>query len=203
MKSTTTERPTRMFDLLDDRELMMRYVRFIDHKAPVTRREVKREHLRRRSEWLSYALLHRGVQRGEGVGIVCGARVECAYINMGIMQIGATPILLDTNLTAEQYLSLLGNVRVLVVENGEVYQHFRLIFAQLQHLRLVLSIEPVEGELSVADFIEEGRLFADEEALLRRKNLVTTDDVCMYEYRGGAGYMPWLHRNLIERVVCS
>ena len=195
------ETPTRVFDLLDSQELTLRYIHYLTRDMEVRRRDVRRADYRRRSTWISYALLHRNVQRGEGVGIVSSTRTECVCINLGIMQMGATPIQLSPNLMAEQYLSLLNDVRVLVLENGEVYRHFRRIMPQMESLKYVIVIESVVGMPSLEAFVEEGRRYANDEQLSQRKNLITTDDVCLYEYRGGSRPAPLSHKRMLSMMM--
>lgn len=195
------ETPTRVFDLLDSQELTLRYIHYLTRDAEVRRQDVRRADYRRRSTWISYALLHRNVQRGEGVGVVSSNRTECVCINLGIMQMGATPIQLLPNLTAEQYLLLLKGVRVLILEDGELYRRFRRIMPQMESLKYVVLIDGKEGVDSLHGLVEEGRRFANDEQLSRRKSLITTDDICLYEYRGGTCPAPLSHKRMLSMML--
>ena len=41
-----TEKPTRMFDLLDDRDLILRYVKYIDGTTDLQKRDIRRRDYR-------------------------------------------------------------------------------------------------------------------------------------------------------------
>ncbi len=196
-----TETPTRMFDLLDDRNLTLRYVKYIDGTSDIRRRDIRRFDYRGKSDLLSHALLHHGLRRGETVGIISANRPECAYINLGIMQIGALPLELSPNLTAEQYIAMLSHSRIIIVENEEVLKHMRLIAPQLDSLRMMVCIEDVDGETSINGLLDEGRHHADAMLLQRRRNLISTDEVCTLEYRGGNRSTPLSHKTMLQCVL--
>lgn len=196
-----TETPTRMFDLLDDRNLTLRYVKYIDGTSDIRRRDIRRFDYRGKSDLLSHALLHRGLRRGETVGIISANRPECVYINLGIMQIGALPLELSPNLTAEQYIAMLSHSRIIIVENEEVMKHMRLIAPQLDSLRMMVCIEDVDGETTINDLLDEGRHHADAMLLQRRRNLISTDEVCTLEYRGGNRSTPLSHKTMLQCVL--
>ena len=195
------ETPTRMFDLLDNQELILRYVRYIDRGADIRKSDIRRNDYRGKSDLLSHALLHRGLRRGETVGIVSSIRPECAYINLGIMQIGAIPLELDINLTAEQYIAMLRDARIIIAEKRETMERLRLIAPQLDSLRLIVSIEDTENKTTLNDLLNEGRRHADNVSLQRRRNLISTDEVCRFEYRGGTSRTPLSHKMMLQSVL--
>lgn len=196
-----TETPTRMFDLLDDRDLILRYVKYIDGTSDLRKRDIRRIDYRGKSDLLSHALLHHGLHRGETVGIISANRPECAYINLGIMQIGALPLELSTNLTAEQYIAMLADTRIIIVENEAVMKRMRLIAPQLESLCLMACIEAVDGETSIDDLLDQGRRHADTQLLQRRRNLISADEVCSLEYRGGTRSTPLSHKTMLQSVL--
>ena len=195
------ETPTRLFDLLDDRDLILRYVKYIDSNTAIHKSDIRRNDYRGKSDLLSHALLHRGLHRNETVGIISAKRPECAYINLGITQIGAVPLELGTNLTAEQYIAMLRDARIIFVENKEMSERLRLIAPQLDCLRLIVSIEPAAGETSLCDLLDEGRLHRDNTLLQRRRNLISTDEVCKLEDRGGTSRTALSHKKVLQNVL--
>ncbi|MBR2959878.1 MAG: AMP-binding protein [Bacteroidales bacterium] len=196
-----TEKPTRMFDLLDDRDLILRYVKYIDGTTDLQKRDIRRRDYRGKSDMLSHALLHRGLRRGETVGIISATRPECAYINLGIMQIGAIPLELEDNLTAEQYIAMLGDARIIFVEDAATLARMRLIAPQLDSLRLMVSIDSVDGSTTLEQLLDEGYRHADRNLLQRRRNLISTDEVCSLEYRGGTNRTPLSHKAMLSAVL--
>ena len=191
-----TETPMRTFDLMDNKRHLGLYLNYIDgqsHDMTVSVAEMRHTAL-----GISYAMLRRGIGRSERVAIVSKGRTECAAITLGLMQIGATPILLDKNLTAEQYIALLGEVRMLIVEDERVYQRFRLILPQLASLRWIASIETVSEVTTIAELVDDGHRHTDNVSLTRRMSLATTDDVCLCTWTGGLRCNPISHKALIQ-----
>lgn len=195
------ETPTRMFDLLDNQGLILRYVKYIDGNADIRKSDIRRNDYRGKSDLLSHALLHRGLRRGETVGIISNTRPECAYINLGIMQIGAIPLELGVNLTAEQYIAMLHDARIIIVEKKETMERLRLIAPQLDSLRLIVSIEDIDSETTLNNLLDEGRRHIDQASLQRRRNLISTDEVCRFEYRGGTSRTPLSHKTMLQSVL--
>ena len=193
--------PTRMFDLPESPTLAMRYVSAFSGTDGQRRRSLSLKALRSNSDCISYALLHRGVRRGDVVGIISEGRAECAYINLGIMQIGALPLELDANLTAEQYITLLADARLLIVDDEAMFRRFRVLAPQLERLKDIVAIASDADDLDLGSLLDEGRRYSDRTLLQRCKSLITTDETCLLEYRGGDCRLPLSHKAKLQSLM--
>ena len=193
------ESPLRLFDILDIRSNHGR-------RRPCFRYgedELGIDMYRKQVDAISHALMLRGLKRGEAVGIVAENRPEWNVVDMAVMQAGGILLPLCKGLSAEEYTECLvkAKVRLLFLEDEELYSRFRLILPQIDTLEYLLSIEPVEAAVSFDRLLHEGRVNANHAALEHRRNLITPDDVCTLVYSGGGMYRRITHRTLIEDVV--
>lgn len=193
------ESPLRLFDILDIRTSHAR-------RRPCFRYgdvELGIDVYRKQVDALSHALMLRGLKRGEAVGLVAENRPEWNVIDMAVMQAGGVLLPLCKGLSAEEYTECLdkAGVRLLFLEDEELYGRFRLILPQIESLEYLLSIDPVEAAVSLETLLVEGRINANPKALDRRRNLITADDVCTLVYSGGGMYRRITHRSLIEDVM--
>lgn len=197
MKSTET--PSRLFDIIDLRNTYSR-------RRPCFRygeMELGKDAYRKRVDAISHALMLRGLKRGEAVGLVSENRPEWNVIDMAVMQAGGVLLPLCKGLSAEEYTECLAKakVRLLFLEDEELYGRFRLILPQIDTIEYLLSIEPVEAAVSFDALLVEGRVNANTAALERRRNLITADDICTLVYSGGGMYRRITHRSLLEEVM--
>lgn len=193
------ETPARLFDIMDyrcSRRPRRTCFRYRDS-------ETMAETYRRMANALSHALLLRGLKRGEVVGLISENRPEWNVVDMAVMQAGGVLLPLCKGLSAEEYTECLENarVRMLFLEDEELYSRFRLILPQIGTLEYLLSIDPVKAATPFSTLIVEGRVNANEAELQRRRSLVTTDDVCTLVYSGGGTYRRITHRSLIEDIM--
>lgn len=199
MTMKSEETPTRLFDILNVRA------------GQKTRRpcfhygntDMAIDTYRRHVDALSCALLLRGLKRGEAVGLVSENRPEWNVIDMAVMQAGGVLLPLCKGLSAEEYTECLGKagVRMLFLEDQELYIRFRLLLPQIECLEYLLSIDPVDAAVPLSKLLTEGRVNANPTALERRRNLVTADDVCTLVYSGGGIYRRITHRSLLEDIT--
>lgn len=195
------ETPTRLFDIMDIRSYGRR-------RRPCFRygdEEMKFDTYRRQVDALSHALLMRGLKRGEAVALISENRPEWNVVDMAVMQAGGVLLPLCKGLSAEEYTECLAKarVRLLFLEDEELYSRFRLILPQIESLEYLLSIDAVPTAASLDELLLEGRVNADDAVLQRRRSLVTSDDVCTLIYMGGSTYRKVTHRSLIEDVMAQ
>lgn len=197
----TIENPTRLFDIMDSRPETK-------HRRPCFRygeQEMFINEYRTKARQMSYALLARGLKRGEAVALIAENRPEWNIIDMAVMQAGGVLQPLCKGLTAEEYVECLNKsqTRTIFLENNELYTRFKIILPQVETLESIVTIDPVGGCLSYASLMEEGRLYEDAALLERRRSLVSTDDVCVLTYTGGGTYNKLTHKLLIEDILAQ
>ena len=195
----TKESPVRLFDILEVRASAR-------HRRPCFRygdEEMKFDVYRRQVDALSHALLLRGLKRGEAVALISENRPEWNVVDMAVMQAGGVLLPLCKGLSAEEYTECLAKaqVRMLFLEDEELYSRFRLILPQIESLEYLLSIDPVPAAAALPALLVEGRVNARPEVLEHRRNMITADDVCSLIYMGGSSYRKVTHRSLLEDVM--
>ena len=196
---TSHENPTRLFDIVE-----------MQSKAKLRRpcfrygeQEVYANDYLKVANQLSYALLARGLKRGEVVALIAENRPEWNIIDMAVMQAGGVMQPLCKGLSAEEYVECLrkSQVRTIFLENKELFMRFKLILPQVESLGSVVTIEPDGDRLSYPALLEEGAQHPDPQALEHRRSLVSTDDVCVLTYTGGGTYNRLTHKMLLEDIV--
>ena len=193
------ETPARLFDIPE----LRRHAR---DRRPCFRfrdGEIHIEEYRRKVDYMSHALLLRGLKRGEAVALISENRPEWNIIDMAVMQAGGVLLPLCKGLSAEEYTECLAKagVRLLFLEDEELYTRFRLILPQIDSLEYLLSVEPVPTAVEMDRLLVEGRVNANVAELQRRRSLVTTDDISTLVYTGGGTYRRITHRSLIEDIM--
>ena len=198
-KTNGKEAPARLFDILDCREALRNHRPCFRYDGG----EMTIDNYRRRVDALSHALLLRGLKRGEAVALIAENRPEWNVIDMAVMQAGGVLLPLCKGLSAEEYTECLAKagVRLLFLEDEELYGRFRLILPQIDTLEYLLSIEPVPTAVALDRLLVEGRVNANPAELERRRSLVSTDDVSTLVYSGGGTYRRITHRSLIEDIM--
>lgn len=193
------ETPTRLFDIIDCRSALRNRRPCFRYKDT----DVTVEAYRRQVDALSHALLLRGLKRGEAVALVSENRPEWNVVDMAVMQAGGVLLPLCVGLSAEEYTECLNNagVRMLFLEDSSLYDRFRLILPQIEKLEYLLSIEPLPMGTALGTLLVEGRVNANEPELERRRNLVTSDDMCTMVYCGGGISRCLSHRAVLEDVL--
>ena len=136
------------------------------------------------------------------MAILSDNRPEWNFIDMGVMQAGGILLPLCKGLSAEEYVECLqhANIRTLILEDEEILSRFKLILPQIKTIESVFSIDPCKGIPSIADLIAESD-GTDCDLLARRRNLITSDDVCTLIYSGGGTYSQLTHKMLLEEIV--
>ena len=193
------EFPSRLFDILEYRAARKNRrpcFRYRDY-------EMSFDTYRRKVNALSHALLMRGMKRGETVALISENRPEWNIVDMAVMQAGGVLLPLCKGLSAEEYMECLGQarVRILFLEDTNLYSRFRLLLPQIDTLDYLLSIEPVPTAVALDELLVEGRVNANEAELVRRRSLITSDDTCTLVYSGGGTYRRITHKSLIEDVM--
>lgn len=193
------EIPFRLFDIMEYRETHR-------SRRPTFRfgnLEMYQDEYRRQVDALSYALLLRGLKRGEVVALISENRPEWNVVDMAVMQAGGVLLPLCKGLSAEEYMECLrsAHVRLLFLEDEALYSRFRLILPQIDSLEFLLSITNVGAATPLANLLVEGSVNANPEKLERRRSLISGDDVCTLVYSGAGTYRHITHKKLIEDVM--
>lgn len=198
------ETPMRLFDLVDwqmskrkKKQTAFRILR--DGKT----NSCSREEYKEKCDLISYALLHYGVRRGDTIALIAHSRPEWNMIDMGAMQVGAALMPMETTLDAESYLKLMqdANVRILILENSELLNRFKLLLPQMETLKEVFTIDLANIAESFEALLETGRRFADPEQLQDRRDHITADERCTVAVGPGKDIKVLSHKEMMKQVM--
>lgn len=198
------ETPMRLFDLVDwqmskrkKKQTAFRILR--DGKTSSCSREEYKE----KCDLISYALLHYGVRRGDTIALIAHSRPEWNMIDMGTMQVGAALMPMETTLDAESYLKLMqdANVRILILENSELLNRFKLLLPQMETLKEVFTIDLANIAESFEALLKTGRRFADPEQLQDRRDHITADERCTVAVGPGKDIKVLSHKEMMKQVL--
>ena len=184
--------PERLFDLLDRRKALN------PERACLVRKEAdgwKKHYIDEyieKSNQISYALLHLGVERGENVALISSGRPEWNYIDMGVQMIGAVLVPIYPTISVSEYLYILNHseVRYIIVETEALYKKIASILPQLPEVKTVYVINHVEGVHQLDELFELGKANPQPEKLQAIKDSITTDDVATMIYTSGTTGTP-------------
>ena len=124
-------------------------------------------------------------------------------IDMGTMQVGAALMPMETTLDAESYLKLMqdANVRILILENSELLNRFKLLLPQMETLKEVFTIDLANIAESFEALLETGRRFADPEQLQDRRDHITADERCTVAVGPGKDIKVLSHKEMMKQVL--
>jgi len=108
---------------------------------------------------IGLGLLDLGIAAGDRVSILCTTRPDWTYASFGITEAGAVVVpIYPTNSPEECEWVLSDSEAVAVVcENEAQVAKVREVADRLPHLREIISVEPVEGTISLDELRERGR----------------------------------------------
>ena len=160
------------------------------HKVDGEWRDVSYPELGEIVKAISKGLMANDVSLGDRVSILANTRPEWSYCDFGALCAGAcvAPIY-QTNSPEEcEYVLNHSEAKVLFVENGEQLDKIRQIRDRLEHLQLVVIMDPDVDDLGEAITLEElkqqGAHIADD-VFDDRVNSVQPTDLCTIIYTSG------------------
>lgn len=199
--------PERLFDLIDRRRVLCpeRPV-FSNKKNGQWEKHYIDEYIEK-SNLLSYAFMHLGVQKGEHIALISTGRPEWNYIDMGVQMMGAVLLPIYPTISESEYLYILSHaeVRYLIVEGETLYKKIGSIRNQLPSIEEVYTLNPIEGAPNINDLYAMGDSHRDPDGLQAIKDSITTDDVATLIYTSGSTGTPkgvmLSHKGIILNVL--
>src|SRR3954471_17373971 len=108
---------------------------------------------------IARGLIDLGLAAGDRVALLCTTRVEWTYADFGITCAGACVVPIYPTNSPEECAWVAGNSesRFIVCEDAAQVAKIVAVREQLPKLEAIISIEPVEGAISLDDLRERGR----------------------------------------------
>ncbi|MBQ6069749.1 MAG: long-chain fatty acid--CoA ligase [Bacteroidales bacterium] len=189
------DKPTRLFDLLPYRKATKPDRAVWVAKQQGQWKRIFIDEYIEMVDAISYALLHKGIVKGDSVALISSDRPEWNCVDLGTQQTGAVLVPIYPTISEEDYRYILNDckVRYLVVENEALLRKVQHLLPELTTLKEVCLIdrkEPSVGYATLADWMEEGRREVDKARLDELKNSVVPRDVATMIYTSGTTGFP-------------
>ena len=198
--------PTRLFDLLDRKQQLNPDHPCFGYKKEGHWRHTSIDDYISNANAVSFALLHKGVRKGENVALISTGRPEWNFIDMGVQMIGAVLVPIYPTISEDDYSFILSNaeVRFIVVESLSLLHKIQAVKDRLPLLEQIITINPCEGVPSLADLIALGKQFPQPQLLQQLKDSISSDDVATMIYTSGTTGTPkgvmLAHRGILMNV---
>jgi long-chain acyl-CoA synthetase len=156
---------------------------------------------------VSYALMAKGVQKGDKVGIVSGNRPEWNFFDLAIMQIACVCVPIYPTISDADYLHILNHAEIeyLFVDSIDLVKKLKPIIAQVPHFKEIICLESAENTILLEDFYRFGEANPNPKELQKRKDYVLPGDLATMIYTSGTTGLPkgvmLSHDNLLSQLI--
>jgi long-chain acyl-CoA synthetase len=161
------------------------------------------------SNWVSYALLALGVEKGDRIAIVANNRPEWIFTDFGISQTGAVSVPVYPTISTDEYDYILNHAapKFIFVSDKNLYEKIKPIADKSDKIPEVYTFNLVAGAKHFSEIIELGKLKAEElkKQLEMVKAEIDTSDLATIIYTSGTTGFPkgamLRHSNLISNCI--
>ena len=156
---------------------------------------------------VSHGLRALGVKRGDRVALISMNRPEWAFVDLGVLQLGAAvvPVYPTATITDYEFILAHADVTVAFVSTRAIFDKLNAAKAKLPLLREIFSFDPIEGVKHFRELTDSGAKNADRNALEAAKAAVKPDDLASLIYTSGTTGTPkgvmLSHTNLMANVT--
>ncbi|GHU68809.1 AMP-dependent synthetase [Bacteroidia bacterium] len=160
-----------------------------------------------RTDVLSYAMLARGIGKGDRVAIVCGNRPEWNMLDFAVMQIGAVSVPIYSTISQEDYEHILNHaeMKMIVFDSKIIYKRIEKILPNVKTLTEIYIIGDLGTPYPTLEKLEEiGRQNIDRQKLDKIKAEISDNDLASIVYTSGTtgkqkGVM-MSHANIVNQL---
>ncbi|MCZ2442853.1 MAG: long-chain fatty acid--CoA ligase [Flavobacteriales bacterium] len=197
---------TRNFDLLDN--LLESYTKpvAIAGKRTGSWKEYSTEEYVSIVNNISYGLLEIGINKEDKIAIISFNRPEWNFADFGASQLGAVTVPMYPTIGEADYKHILNDagVKVILVENIEIYSKVAAIKNQVSSLEKIYSFDHIPGLPQWTELCELGKKNPNSEKVKALKDSVKSDDLMTLIYTSGTTGTPkgvmLTHNNILSNV---
>jgi long-chain acyl-CoA synthetase len=159
--------------------------------------------------WVSYALLALGIEKGDRIAIVANNRPELIFTDLGISQTGAISIPVYPTISADEYNYILNHAapKFIFVSDKNLLEKIKPIAEKSDKILEVYTFNLVDGAKHFSEILELGKSKADELKMQLEmvKACIDTNDLATIIYTSGTTGFPkgamLRHSNLISNCI--
>jgi long-chain acyl-CoA synthetase len=169
------------------------------------------EDVRNYVNWVSYGLMARGFKKGDKIATITLNKPEWNFVDLGLAQAGIIHVPVYPTISTDEYAYILDHAEVnaIFVGNKTILSKVSPVVGGLKNLKEIFSFDPVDGTISLADLIEEGKKNADrlKDELISIKNGIRPEELFTIIYTSGTtgnskGVM-LSHNNLVKNAITT
>ncbi|MBP9991679.1 MAG: long-chain fatty acid--CoA ligase [Bacteroidales bacterium] len=167
---------------------------------------------------ISYALLHRGLQKGDKVALISADRPEWNFVDMAVQQIGCVLVPIYPTISLEDYHFILTNseVKCIFLDTESLLKKLKGVLSGLENLKDIVmfselktpeeyaDIAAVRPIVSFAEMLQLGEAYANPEKVQELKDSIQTRDVATMIYTSGTTGFPkgvmLCHENILVNI---
>ncbi|HOY32001.1 MAG TPA: long-chain fatty acid--CoA ligase [Bacteroidales bacterium] len=159
------------------------------------------------SNYISYAFLHLGVQKGDTIATITHNRPEWNFLDMGIQQVGAIHVPIYPNISEADYKYIFNHaeIKYVFLAGEDLFKKISNILPEVTSLKGIYTFKNLHGFKHLNELIKLGFEHPAKDQLKAIKDSVKTDDVATLIYTSGTTGIPkgvmLTHANIISNFI--
>ncbi len=158
--------------------------------------------------YLSYAFIHLGIQKGDKIGLISNNRPEWNFVDFACLQTGSINTPLYPTISDHDLIHVIGeaDIQYFFVANEEQYKKVKACSVN-STIKEIISFNPIPGVRTLKDLVELGKANPNPKKLAEIEASIKPDDLATLIYTSGTTGNPkgvmLSHRNFISNVIAT
>lgn len=159
------------------------------------------------SNYISYAFLHLGVQKGDTIATITHNRPEWNFLDMGIQQVGAIHVPIYPNISEADYKYIFNHaeIKFVFLAGEDLYRKISNILPDVPSLKDIYTFKNLHGFKHLNELIKIGFEHPAKEKLKSIKDSISKDDIATMIYTSGTTGTPkgvmLTHSNIVSNFI--